>query len=150
MFRKACTDDIPQLIDLLGQLFSIEKDFITDAVRQRRGLLLLLESERAEIFVAEHDGRVVGMVAGQLLVSTSEGAFSLLVEDLVVDRGFRQRGYGTGLLESISAWGYERGADRMQLLADERNGSALEFYGRQGWRRTSMTCLRSYISNGVL
>lgn len=149
MIRKACTDDIKQLIDLLGQLFILEKDFKADALRQRRGLLLLLESERAELFVAQYDVRVVGMVAGQLLVSTSEGAFSLLVEDLVVDRAFRGRGYGAGLLRSIGEWGYERGADRMQLLADQHNGAALEFYGRQGWRRTNMICLRSYMTSGV-
>ena len=150
MIRKADTDDIKQLIGLLGQLFVIEKDFIIDAVRQRRGLLLLLESERSEILVAEHNDRVVGMIVGQLLVSTSEGAFSLLVEDLVVDRAFRGRGFGSRLLQLIAEWGYHRGADRMQLLADKQNGSALEFYRRQGWRRTNMICLRSYIANGVI
>ena len=149
MIRKARTDDIKQLVGLLGQLFAIEKDFTADALKQRRGVLLLLESERGELFVAEHDTRVVGMVAGQLLVSTAEGAFSLLVEDLVVAPAFRGRGYGTQLLGSISKWGYERGADRMQLLADQHNGSALEFYRRQGWRRTRMICLRSFIANGV-
>ena len=149
MIRKARTEDITQLTDLLGQLFAIEKDFITDSMRQRRGLLLLLESERSEILIAEYRGRVVGMVVGQLMISTSEGAFSLLVEDLVVDRAYRGRGVGARLLESIGEWGYKRGADRMQLLADQHNGSALEFYGRQGWRRTGMICLRSYITNGV-
>ena len=150
MIRKAETDDITQLIGLLGQLFAIEKDFIIDAVKQRRGLLLLLESERSMILVAEENARVVGMVVGQLLVSTSEGAFSLLVEDLVVDHAFRGRGLGGRLLQLIADWGYHRGADRMQLLADKHNGSALEFYERMGWRRTNMICLRSYIANGVI
>lgn len=148
MIRKAATDDLKQLIGLLGQLFAVEKDFVVDTLKQRRGLLLLLESEKSELLVAEDDSRVVGMVAGQINVSTSEGAFSLLVEDLVVDRAFRGRGYGASLLQAIGEWGFARGADRMQLLADQHNGSALEFYARRGWRRTRMICLRSYITNG--
>ena len=148
MIRKATTEDIPHLIGLLEQLFAIEEDFTADADQQRRGLMLLLNSESAGIFVAESNRRVVGMVIGQLLVSTAEGALSLLVEDLVVDRGYRARGYGSKLLESLRLWAWEKGADRMQLLADQYNGSALDYYERQGWQRTRMICLRSYVSGG--
>lgn len=147
MIRRASADDLVQLICLLDQLFAIEEDFSADADRQKRGLKLLLESEQAVLFVAKNNDRVVGMVVGQLLVSTAEGALSLLVEDLMVDRAFRGRGFGSKLLQAVADWGHGKGADRMQLLADQYNGSALEYYAKRGWRRTKMICLRSYISD---
>ena len=39
---SASVEDIPQLVKLLDQLFTIEKDFRPDRERQVRGLLLLI------------------------------------------------------------------------------------------------------------
>ena len=147
MIRKATLDDTEQLIDLLGQLFAIEEDFAADASCQRQGISMLLESTMGVVFVAETNFRVVGMVVGQLMVSTAEGGYSLMVEDLVVDKAYRRRGYGGMLLQAVGRWAEDKGAERMQLLADQYNDSALEYYVKQGWRRTRMICLRTFNSD---
>ncbi len=85
---------------------------------------------------------VVGMVTVQLVVSTAEGGFSGLVEDLVVAARERGRGIGRLLLERAEGWARARGASRMQLLADRENARALHFYERAGWRGTRLLCLR--------
>ena len=92
--------------------------------------------------VAETEGRVVGMVTAQMLVSTAEGGLVALVEDMVVDRHCRGRGIGRLLMERIEKWARDRGASRLQLLADRTNFQALDFYDRIGWRPTGMICLR--------
>ncbi|MCB2227917.1 MAG: GNAT family N-acetyltransferase [Desulfarculaceae bacterium] len=140
--RPARAEDLLALSDLLGVLFSVEPDFAVDAARQTRGLEMLLASPTARLLAAEADGEVVGMVAGQLVVSTAEGAWSLWAEDLVVAPAWRGRGVGRGLMEAIAAWAAERGATRMQLLADRENQAGLKFHRGLGWENTRMICLR--------
>lgn len=142
--RKAEREDIPALIALLGQLFAIEKDFHFCAERQRRGLEHLLACRTATVLTALCNGRVAGMVSGQILISTAEGGPSLLAEDLVVDDSMRGRGIGSLLLFHIGRWGREHRAGRMQLLADIDNLKGLGFYHSRGWSRTNLVCLRKY------
>jgi len=141
--RKATAADVEALVPLLADLFSIEADFRPDVERQRRGLALLLAAPaQSLVLVAERGGEVVGMVTVQLVVSTAEGALSGLLEDMVVAPAARGRGIGRRLLEAAEGWTRERGATRLQLLADRENGPALRFYERMGWRGTRLVCLR--------
>lgn len=143
VIRSATPADADRLVRLLGILFSIEADFRPDTDRQRRGIALMLaEPERRVVLVAERAGEVVGMVTAQLVVSTAEGGPAALVEDMVVEAAERGLGLGRRLLESVEAWADERGATRLQLLADGENAPALGFYARAGWRSTRLVCLR--------
>jgi GNAT superfamily N-acetyltransferase len=131
------------MVGLLGALFAIEADFTPAPERQRRGLSRLLEAPaRCGVLVAEVEGRVLGMITIQLLVSTAEGGDSGLVEDLVVDAAHRGAGLGRRLLDAAVEWARARGAARVQLLADRENAPALGFYDRLGWRRTQLVALR--------
>jgi GNAT superfamily N-acetyltransferase len=141
--RPASTADLPALVRLLGDLFSIEADFVPDPERQRFGLALMLSDHRSRtVLVAERRGAVVGMVTGQLVVSTAEGGLSAWVEDLIVERAERGGGVGRALLEALESWATDRGATRLQLVADRENARALGFYARLGWRPTQLVCLR--------
>ena len=142
LIRDAVADDIPAMVELLAQLFSIEQDFVPDAEKQGRGLALLLAQPGAHLMVAEREGRVVGMISVQMLISTAEGGAVGLVEDLVVGEGHRGEGIGGRLLRGMEARARETGLSRLQLLADMDNTSALEFYTRRGWCRTSLLALR--------
>jgi ribosomal protein S18 acetylase RimI-like enzyme len=144
--REATAADIPAMVRLLEQLFSIEEDFEADARRQRSGLAMVLGSPTASLLVAECQGRVVGMVSCQLLISSAQGGWSLLAEDLVVDRPERGRGVGRKLLSAAADWGRLRGAGRMQLLADRSNDQALAFYQSQGVAPTNLICLRRFLN----
>lgn len=142
--RPATTTDIPAMVSLLRQLFAIEEDFVFDVGRQQRGLELLLAASTALALVAEDQGAVVGMATAQLLISTAEGAPSLIIEDVVVTPARQHRGIGSALLEGLAEWGAGRGASRMQLLADRTNDRALDFYRQKDWLQTQLICLRKY------
>lgn len=144
MIRPAKLQDIDAMLLLLRQLFGIEKDFIFDAVRQKKGLALLLDSANSIIMVAEKQEEVIGMGTAQLVISTSEGGSSLLVEDVVVKPSWQNRGVGSKLLQALGDWGAIRGARRQQLLADQANSTALKFYHQVGWQRTQLICLRKF------
>jgi GNAT superfamily N-acetyltransferase len=144
MILQAKKEDIGGMILLLQQLFGIEEDFEFDAVRQRKGLELLLDSTNAVIMVAKENHLVIGMGTAQLVISTAEGGLSLLIEDVVVVPSRQKRGIGSKILQSLGDWGAERGARRMQLLADRSNSPALDFYHNQGWQQTQLICLRKF------
>lgn len=145
VIRLAKQEDIPALLGLLRLLFSIEKDFVFDAVKQERGLRLLLSRAEAAVFAAEQDGKVIGMCTGQLLISTAQGGPSALVEDVAVQPAHQGKGIGRRLVAAAEAWAGSHGASRMQLLADRNNAPALAFYQKIGLQRTAMICLRKML-----
>ena len=142
--RAAKPSDIPQLVELLKELFTIEVDFDFDQDKQARGLNLLLKSKKDCILVAHlpSDAKVLGMCTVQTLISTAEGGTVGLLEDLIVAADFRNQGIGTKLVSGAVNWAESRGLKRLQLLADKNNLSALGFYEKQGWRSTHLVCLR--------
>jgi GNAT superfamily N-acetyltransferase len=141
--RPATTEDIEDMARLLAVLFSMEKDFTPDRDRQTKGLTMMIGApEERMVLVADKGGNVVGMVTGQILVSTAQGGLAALVEDLVVAAACRGKGIGGRLLAGIEGWARSVGATRLQLLADKDNGAAAEFYENVGWRETSLVCRR--------
>jgi GNAT superfamily N-acetyltransferase len=142
--RDAQSCDLDTLVALLGELFSIEADFMVDDMRQRKGLSMMLDGcgKHRCVKVAEADGQVVGMCTAQILISTAQGGNVALVEDMVVNAPYRGMGIGRQLISALEKWAYQHGVTRLQLLADRTNSPALEFYGKMGWRSTRLICLR--------
>lgn len=138
--RKGKEGDIVTLVSFLQSLFVLETDFQENTGNYRSGLMLLLGGA-GNVLVAEADGAVVGMVTAQIVVSTSAGGYSVLLEDMYVTAGMRRRGIGTKLLEEALAWGWEQGARRVQLVAASSNKGALMFYRQAGLLRSGMTAL---------
>jgi GNAT superfamily N-acetyltransferase len=147
LVRPAEAADLPALIDLLGQLFSIERDFQPDPDAQRRGLELFLRApERAVLMTVWcEEAGVIGMASAQLVISTARGALSAWVEDVIVRPEYRGQGLGRRLLAAVREWAEERGARRLQLLADRDNAPALEFYRRLGWQPTQLFAWRVFL-----
>jgi ribosomal protein S18 acetylase RimI-like enzyme len=146
IIRKATYRDIPQMTALLIQLFTIEQDFVPNPEKQSKGLKLLLENKsNACVLVADTGFRIVGMITAQILISTSEGSYSAILEDLVVDKSYRRKGIGKQLMHEIEKWAKDNNISRLQLLADKNNNNALEFYKAIQWDSTQLICLRKYI-----
>lgn len=106
LIRDAVADDIPAMVELLAQLFSIEQDFVPDAEKQGRGLALLLAQPGAHVLVAEREGRVVGMISVQTLISTAEGGLWGWWKTWWWVRGIGGRGLAGGC---FGAWRLVRG-----------------------------------------
>lgn len=142
--RDAQPDDVEPLVELLQELFAIEADFSADKNQQRKGLSMLLDGcgKHRCLKVAQVDDHVVGMCSAQAFISTAEGGWVGLVEDMVVSVQYRGAGVGRRLMAAIEAWAMRRGMTRLQLLADRTNFAALDFYDKMGWCPTQLICLR--------
>jgi len=140
-------EDIPALVNLLAELFSIEADFSADTTKQVKGLeLLLAASEQAAIKVArDSHQKVIGMVSTQLVISTAQGSPSAWIEDMVVSKEIRGGGVGRALLDSAQEWAKAHGATRMQLLVDIENQPAIGYYQHLGWQATQLQARRLFL-----
>ncbi|MDD5471914.1 MAG: GNAT family N-acetyltransferase [Sideroxydans sp.] len=139
----ATAADLPQLADLLAELFALESDFTPERDKQLRGLRLILdEPALGRLFVLRVDGQVAGMANALITVSTAEGGKVLLLEDVIVSRAHRGGGYGRKLVEHVLDWARQQGMTRVTLLADRDNAPALDFYRALGFEGSNMKVLR--------
>jgi len=98
----AAPRDIPQLVELLGILFTQENELSPDPVKQRRALeMILADPSRARIYVAREGDRAIAMAALHFTVSTAEGGKVAGLEDCVVHPEHRRKGIGEKLLAYV-------------------------------------------------
>lgn len=144
LIDHAKISDVPALTKLIDSLFAIEVDFQADLSKQTKALTLILQAtENAKIFVARNlHGTAIGMVSAQLVISTSEGAFSAWIEDMVIERSYQRSGIGKRLLNEALIWAKQKGATRAQLLVDTENLNAIHYYDRLGWQPTQLNARR--------
>jgi GNAT superfamily N-acetyltransferase len=140
--NRAREEDRDECVGMLAGLFALERDFNVNHKAQARGFTMLLASPHAYIAIARMGTSVVGMITAQLVVSTSEGGYSIWVEDLYVKPEKRNKGIGSALLDEIMRWGKKMGVKRYQLVADRNNSYALGYYKKQGWTVLHLAVLR--------
>lgn len=138
VIEEAVAGDAPLLAEMIKKLFDIEKDFKSDIANQINGIVMLIEKDQAVVFKALSGDKIIGMVTGQLVVSTASGGYSVLLEDLFVDTDFRLGGVGKALLKKLISWANQNGALRIQLVADSSNSSAESFYTAMGFSPSRM------------
>ena len=97
-----------------------------------------LKDDDVVIFVAEHQGEVVGYVyAGLEPISWKELRDACgFIHDVVVDERARRGGMATALIEASVVWLRERGAPRVMLWTAEQNPGAQQLFARLGLLRT--------------
>jgi len=148
--ESATMDDLPELADLLFDLFSEESDFTPDREKQLRGLRLILEQpSRGRIFVLRGPQRIIGMINLLITISTAEGGFVLLLEDLVVHRDHRGQGYGEKLLKYALDYAKSKNFVRITLLTDLPNEPVKRFYLRHGFVESGMIPMRHYLKDNA-
>ena len=141
--RHAGTTDLTSLASMLVELFGIERDFTPDPGAHIRGLSLVLRDPSYRLLVApDDDDRPIGMLSLHVLISTALGGKVGLVEDVFVQPLWRRRGVGRALCGAAERIACEENLLRLSLLADSDNTSALAFYERLGWSRTSLVALQ--------
>lgn len=133
-FRKACKQDIPQILTLIKDLAAFEKE--PDAVQ-------VTEAELATYgfgshpywwaFVAEQKAnkaatsKIVGMALYYYRYSTWKGPL-LYLEDLIIKEGFRGQGIGAQLMNHLKSEALEKGVKGLCWQVLDWNQPAIDFY----------------------
>jgi ribosomal protein S18 acetylase RimI-like enzyme len=142
-FGVARLEDLPQLVELLGILFTQEHELNPDAAKQERGLrLILADASIGRIYVAREGARVLGSVSILRSISTAEGGPAGHLEDFIVRPECRGRGLGAKLLAYALEQSRAAGLLRLILLTDGVNAGAQRLYERAGFTRSGMLPMR--------
>src|SRR6516225_11922088 len=126
--EPATMEDLPLLTELLMDLFSQESDFRPDYANQMRGLRLILEQpSRGRIFVLRSPSQILGMINLLFTISTAEGGFVVILEDLIINSKFRRQGMGSQLLRYAIDYAKQKSFLRITLLTDRLSESSIAF-----------------------
>lgn len=130
--RKANKSDVPALFALINELAVFEKApeevINTEEKMMEEGFG---ESPYFHAYMAEVDGRVVGMSLVYFRYSTWKGK-TVYLEDLIVNEPFRNRGIGKLLFERTMAFAREENCARMTWQVLDWNEPAISFYKNYG------------------
>jgi len=90
------------------------------------------EGQQKALFVAEEDGRWLGVVGAFVRVDPLE----VQLISMWVDPEARGRGVALDLIRAVARWTQERRSTRVVLFVQEANEPAQQLYARAGFRPT--------------
>lgn len=142
MFRRAITEDIPSIENLLGQVLKVHHDGRPDLFKEvgvkytAERLAEMIEDDNKPIFVYEEDGRVLAhcfcQIEDRAETSATYARKTLFIDDLCVDEEARGRHIGKKTYEALKIWALTRGFDGITLHVWECNPAAIAFYKSLG------------------
>jgi len=139
----ACMNDLPQLIELLNDLFAQDIEFVPNLKKQKAGLEAIISNpEIGEILVLKGDRKILGMVSLLYSISTALGGKVVILEDMIIHKDYRQQGLGKALLGEAIRFSKERNCLRLTLLTDFNNDAAINFYQQFGFKKSEMIPMR--------
>lgn len=116
-----------------AQLFDLVRAFPTPTPPDRAAFAAALSAKLADddscLAVAEHDGALVGYVAGYCHPTFYASGYTAWVDEVFVNAAFRKRGVGRQLMEAFEAWA----ASRECTLVSLATRAAGPFYERLGY-----------------
>ena len=98
-----------------------------------------LQKDNVIFLAAEHDGKLVGYVSGEIAADEIE------LGNVAVDENYRRQGVGTALLRAFIMRAKQRAVKRIFLLVSAENSAAISLYGAVGFSQTGRR--RGYYGN---
>jgi GNAT superfamily N-acetyltransferase len=139
--RLARVEEIDRVLPLYESLFE-PPGSRPESWQEERAARALAEAIRATdsaVWVAERDGRLVGVCTAYLDFHSVRFGRRCWVEDLAVDPESRSQGIGAALLAEARRWAKAGGATHLELDTAEARTDARRFYERErpSWRSIS-------------
>src|SRR5688572_26694140 len=101
-------------------------------------LAALSNDSSSVIWVAELEGRVVGVGTGRVFAAINQNAPVAWLTALVVAERVRGRGVGTRIVKVAEEWARAHGASRLALTSALHRTEAHDFYKRLGYSHTGV------------
>lgn len=133
--RVAVAGDEGEILRMIRALAVYERE--PDAVKATEAsirIALFDPGATVHAFIAEADGRAVGLALWFLNYSTWTGSHGIYLEDLYLDEAARGRGVGRALLGAVAREARARGCARIDWAVLDWNVTAQRFYRRMGAR----------------
>lgn len=147
-FRKATVEDYNNLFELFDEIDTLHRDNLPHIFQQASGPVReqdyysgLIDDKNVGLFVAEIGGKLVGF--SHAIVKDTPAIPILvprryaIVDSIVVQAGFQNRGIGRKLMDKMQVWAIAKGATSIELNVYEFNEAAISFYKNLGYQTIS-------------
>lgn len=126
--RKGKKEDLPQVLSLIKELAIYEKapNEVEVTVEQMEEWGFG-NDKQFDFFVAEKDGKIIGIALYYYKYSTWKGK-CLFLEDIIVTESERKNGYGKQLFDAVVQVAKKDRVKRMEWQVLEWNEPAIKFY----------------------
>lgn len=130
--RLATIEDTELVLDFIKEL--AEYEHMSDQVVATPALLkdTIFVQKKAEVIIAEHEGKPVGFALFFHNYSTFLGRPGIYLEDLYVKESMRGMGLGTRILTYLARLATERGCGRLEWACLDWNEPSIQFYKQMG------------------
>ncbi len=135
--RKAKETDVNIIFDFIMELAIYEK--LEHEVVATKEILLetLFKENKADVLIAEYNGKPVGMALYFYTYSTFLGRIGIYLEDLYVREEYRGKGIGKGLIKELAKICCQNGYGRLEWSVLDWNKPSIEFYESLGAKAQS-------------
>jgi len=97
-----------------------------------------LRDPDCKVYVAKIDGKIVGFIELRLFPDFVEGVLIAIVQNLIVDKKYRNLGIGGNLLERAIEEAEERNAVELHVWTEFDNQQAINFYIKHGFKKRAL------------
>jgi GNAT superfamily N-acetyltransferase len=132
LIEKAQAHHAPRIADLLGQL-----GHPSEPGEVRKKISALADSRADCIWLAQSQGKVVGLLAFHLTPLLHAPGNLGRITALVVDEEFRGKGIGKLLVETAEKWGWDQECSRIEVTSGDWRSRAHHFYQELGYAMES-------------
>lgn len=141
MIRKADLNDIPSISKLYREQFREMEKLIPDFIKEGDQSIEFLEktilNDESDILVYNYDNKVVGFVLLQAKIRPDfdfmlPGKFCYIM-DIIITENYRNKGFGTALMNSAKDWAKEQGCSFINLDVLTNNPKAISLYEKLGF-----------------
>src|ERR1019366_3068235 len=140
--RKAEINDLKVIQNLNHKLFlwdyGCDQTLNTDWPYQEAGVNYFekkISGELSVCFVAEQDGHIVGYLIGHVdkKIDKADTILRCELENIYIDEAARSEGVGRLLVQELTKWCKEKGAQSMFVSVYYHNDNAVSFYKACGF-----------------
>ena len=127
-YRYANENDVPLILEFIKELAVYEKMLDTVVASEELIYDWLFNKKIAEVIFALEENIEVGFALFFHNFSTFLGKGGIYLEDLYVKPDYRGKGYGKGLLKTLSKITVERNCGRLEWCCLNWNQPSIDFY----------------------
>ena len=127
-YRYATKNDVALILDFIKELAIYEKMLDTVVATEELIFDWLFNKKIAEVIFALEENKEVGFALFFHNFSTFLGKGGIYLEDLYVKPNYRGKGYGKGLLKTLSKIAVERNCGRLEWCCLNWNQPSIDFY----------------------
>lgn len=141
--RKARLKDIGEITNLLELLFTQEVEFAFQKELHIKALKKIINNKDiGTIFVVTKEQKVIGCVNILFTISTALGGRVALLEDMIINPLYQNKGIGKKLLLKVFEKLKKKKVKRITLLTDGDNQKGHTFYKSLGFAESTMKVFR--------